>query len=247
MKGMRDTLACAAIAVAAVTTLTAANQPDKAAVSMANLPEMHKAIELYATDNGGYPMMSSLPTANPRTRWPDYTLQYASGAHIYTNPLSPEDMINRKWAHDQNLTWGGYGYNFQYLGNSRVDAESGLLPFTAKPSEISAPGETVMIADTQGVRGDDGSLAGGVYTVDPPLPSARGTTRPSGFYGDGDGCGSGPMGCRSTPAEWLVNRTHVLLVDGQVVVMNRARLDDKNGDGTLDNGWFNGSADPTKR
>jgi len=209
------------------------------AASMQNLAQLHNAINIYAVDHGAFPPMSSPADANPRTRWPDHTRPYAKTLEIYTNPLSHKDMINRRWAHDQNLMWGGYGYNFQYLGNSRLN-------WTAKKSEIAVPGQTVLIADTQGVRKDDGTLGGGVYTIDPPLPSARGTARPSGFYGDGENCGTGPQGCRSTPAEWLVNRVHVLFVDGNAKLISRAQLDDKDGDRKLDNGWFNGSGDAAK-
>ncbi len=198
-------------------------------------------------------MMSSLSTAVPRTRWPDYIFPYVKSTAIFTGPLAPKEMMVKTFAHDANTSYGGYGINFQYLGNSRFVTGDATFPFTASESQIGYPAETIAITDTQGVRKDDGTIGAGEYTLDPPLPSLRGSGKPSGFYGEGTECGSGAAntpgqwGCRSTPAEWATGRVTIAWCDGHATAMPRKRMDDKNGDGQPDNGYWNGQADPTTR
>lgn len=248
MKGQEFASVVGYVGLTAGLIVAAVHQVDDAAEPTRRLKEIHSALGLYLGDyDETYPMMSSPGSQTPRTRWADYLNPYTRSSEIFTDPWAPAEMVNRKFAFDESKTWGGFGYNYQYLGNSRQGPEGSGLPFGALASSLSNPAQTLVIVQTQGVRNDAGAVVGGTYTIDPPKPSLRGTTRPSGFYADGDGCGSGPMGCRSTPAEWKPNRTIVLTASGEVKVMNRARIDDSNGDGTLDNGWFNGSFDASKR
>ena len=213
-----------------------------------NLRQISMGIMMYATDNDGYPMSSSPSTFNPRTRWPDYIFGYVKSEAMFNGPLAPEEMFNKKWAHNQALTYGGYGYNYQYLGNSRTVAGNPNFPFAASESMIEYPAETIAVADTQGVRRDNNSVGGGEYTIDPPVTSARGSGKASGFYGEGAECGSGApgtpgeWGCRSTPAEWNVKLVTIAWADGHAKPMRRSRLDDYNKDGQKDNGFWNGKA-----
>ena len=126
------------------------------------------------------------------------------------------------------------------------------FPFGAKESEITDPSQTIAISDTQGVRNDLGAVSAGEYTIDPPLTSARGSGKSSGFYGGGAECGSGTpetlgqWGCRSTPAEWYVERVTIAWGDGHATAMRRSAMDDFNKDGQPDNGFWNGKADATQ-
>lgn len=224
----------------------------KKAVNLSNLKQQSLAIVLYTDSNEGYPMMSSHSTAVPRTRWPDYIYPYLKNTDIFNGPLAPPEMFNKVWAHAPAKKYGGYGYNFQYLGNSRIVPGNGNFPFTASDTGIEYPAETVAIADTQGVRRDNGSIGAGEYTIDPPLTSLRGSGKPSGYYGEGAECGSGApgpgvWGCRSTPAEWATGRVTIAWCDGHATTMPRRRLDDKDGNGQPDNGFWNGLADATRR
>lgn len=99
---------------------------------------------------------------------------------------------------------------------------------------------------------DDGRIGAGEYTVDPPLSSMRGSGKPSGYYGDGAECGSGApgpgeWGCRSTPAQWAVGRVTIAWCDGHANSMPRKRMDDKDGNGEKDNGFWNGVSDAAQR
>ncbi len=61
---------------------------------------------------------------------------------------------------------GAYGYNYQYLGNSRQDtAEDRWDNFSVGLHQIKAPGGTVLIADSRGAGKVHGLHS---YTLDPP-------------------------------------------------------------------------------
>jgi hypothetical protein len=243
------------IPIAVLTTcggLMALSQSDPAAPSATQMKDLHQAVMMYSVDYDDLlPMMSSPSTQSPRTRWPDALWPYLNRAEVFSSPLAPAEMRTRTFAHaeeDPTLPkWGGYGYNYQYLGNSRSQEGNKNLPFGRPYAEITEPGRTVLLAETQGVRFDDGKLSTGVYTVDPPLPSARGAGNASGFYASGDACGTGPQGCRSAPAEWIPNRVVFVTISGEFPFKSRAKLDDLNLDGTLDNGWWNGTGNVSKR
>jgi prepilin-type N-terminal cleavage/methylation domain-containing protein/prepilin-type processing-associated H-X9-DG protein len=225
----------------------------KKTANLSNLRQLSIGVQMYATDAEGYPMMSSLSSAVPRTRWPDYIFPYVKSTAIFTGPLAPREMMGKTFAHDPKASYGGYGYNFQYLGNSRFVTGNSNFPFTASESMIGYPAETVAVSDTQGVRKDDGKIGAGEYTIDPPLSSTRGSGKPSGFYGDGSECGSGApntpgqWGCRSTPGEWATGRVTIAWCDGHATTLPRKRMDDKDGNGQPDNGFWNGQADATVR
>lgn len=217
---------------------------------VSNLRQQGMAITMYAQDNDGYPFHSSPSNQVPRTRWPDHIYPYVKNENLFRcASLNPEIATAFKaFAHNPNSKFGGYGYNYQYLGNSR-------FPFTAIDSAVTIPDETIAIADTNGVRRDDNTTIAGAYVVDPPLPSTRGS-RPTGDlqgYGDPavNECGSGSSGhgvwrCRSLPAERHSGMVSVNFCDGHSKAVKLARLDDYNGDGVRDNGFWNGLADPNQ-
>jgi prepilin-type N-terminal cleavage/methylation domain-containing protein/prepilin-type processing-associated H-X9-DG protein len=225
----------------------------KKSVNLSNLKQLSLGVQMYATDCDAYPMMSSPGSQVPRTRWPDHIFTYVKNTDIFNGPLAPIEMFNKTFAHDSAKKYGGYGYNYQYLGNSRFVPGNPNFPFTASESEIVYPAETIAMTDTQGVRKDDGTIGAGEYTIDPPISSLRGSGKPSGFYGDGSECGTGTpntpgqWGCRSTPAEWATQRATVAWCDGHATTKRRSQLDDKNRDGQKDNGYWNGLGDATLR
>lgn len=225
----------------------------KVAANLSNLRQISLGVAMYRDDAGGYPMHSSPSSAQPRTRWPDYIRPYCRDTGIFNGPLAPREMFRNRWAHRQDLLYGGYGYNYQYLGNSRSGAEGSGLPFTAKSLQIPNMAQTLAVADTMGVRDDQGAVTAGVYVVDPPLPSARGSGRETGYYAEPAQCGSGipgtpgRWGCRAVPAEWNVGRVTIAWCDGHASSMPLAHLDDMDRDGNLDNGYYNGKGDPGSR
>lgn len=217
-----------------------AKESAKRTTCVSNTRQIGMALTMYVIDYERYPQHSSPATQTPRTRWADYLYPYVGNEQMFICPVSTLDVLGKTWAHNPNRKYGGYGYNYQYLGNSR-------FPFTATESEIVTPAETIAFADTRGVRRDDGSVGGGEYVVDPPLESARGSGRPSGFYGQGAECGSGVHGCRSIPDSRHLGFIAVVFADGHSKAMKLSVLDDYDGDGQWDNGWWNGYADSERR
>jgi prepilin-type N-terminal cleavage/methylation domain-containing protein/prepilin-type processing-associated H-X9-DG protein len=214
------------------------------ASSISNLRQLGMAVAMYAQDYERYPFHSSPSAQVPRTRWPDYLWPYVKNGTMFRAPGASEDHFLKAFAHDARQFYGGYGYNYQYLGNNRH-------PFTATDAEIERPAETIALADTSGCSYDLGVRNAGNYVVDPPLPSLRGSrpnTPGDGFYGaPGTSECTGAAGCRAVPAERHSEMVTVAFCDGHAKPMKRRQMDDHNRDNTPDNGFWNGYADPARR
>jgi prepilin-type N-terminal cleavage/methylation domain-containing protein/prepilin-type processing-associated H-X9-DG protein len=211
--------------------------------SVSNLRQLGMAVAMYAADHEGYPMHSSVGV-QPQTRWADAIFPYVKSEALFVAPGAEPEIVDRVFAHTaahpEPMLWGGYGYNYQYLGNSRNPAAgAAALPFAASESMIEYPSQTFAIADTQGGRDASGRRSG-TYVIDPPLGSDRGTGRGL-FY-----AGSAPAN-RSLPVERFTGRVVVNFCDGHVRTMTLAQMDDSNGDGQPDNGWWNGAFDAENR
>ncbi len=213
---------------------------------LSNLKQVGACLSQYVMDHEAYPQMSSPGSQVPRTRWPDTIWPYARSRGIFLCPSANPVLYAKGFAHDPTLTYGGYGYNFEYLGNSR-------FPFNASDAQIAAPAQTIALADSWGVNGLPGvGVTGGTagqYVIDPPLTCARGT-RPGGTdntgYGAGAECG-GPWHCRGILAERHNELVNVAFCDGHAKALRLTAMDDSNRDGQLDNGLWNGVGDPAVR
>lgn len=214
------------------------------ASSLANLRQLGLAVAMYVQDYEAYPFHSSPSNQNPRTRWPDYLYPYVKNEALFRSPGASARAFLKPFAHNPTALYGGYGYNYQYLGNSRH-------PFTATEAEIERSAETIALADTEGCSFDRGVLNAGNYVIDPPLPSQRGS-RPNtpgvGLYGaPGTSECIGIWSCRAVPAERHSEMVTVAFADGHAKALKRRQLDDSNRDGIVDNGLWNGRADHTQR
>jgi prepilin-type processing-associated H-X9-DG protein len=186
---------------------------------------------------------------------------------VYMSPLLTDDetvRMNKPFAHtcdpatgsaiaDVTVYWGGYGYNYQYLGNARTPG--GVAPFHAKDTGLKGS-QTIAIADTHGSKnGGAYWTSEGVYVVDPPLMSmtlgSKGSRKSSPTPGGGQygysGGNDGDPNHRSTPAERNRGKVNVVFCDGHAEAMKLKQLDDFNGDGQVDNGWWNGKANARVR
>jgi prepilin-type N-terminal cleavage/methylation domain-containing protein/prepilin-type processing-associated H-X9-DG protein len=214
------------------------------ASSISNLRQIGLAVAMYVQDYEAYPFHSSPSAQNPRTRWPDHLWPYVKNEQMFRAPGASTEFFLKAFAHNPTQFYGGYGYNYQYLGNNRH-------PFTAVDAQIERPAETIALADTEGCSFDVGVRNAGNYVIDPPLPSLRGsrpTTPGDGFYGAPatSEC-TGKWLCRAVPAERHSEMVTVAFADGHAKAMKRNQMDDYNKDSTPDNGWWNGKADPTQR
>jgi prepilin-type N-terminal cleavage/methylation domain-containing protein/prepilin-type processing-associated H-X9-DG protein len=250
--------------------------------SLSNLRQLAMGVELYATDNKGFLPAGAYPAPpTPRIRWTDAIWPYMSMREMYLSPQLTSDEMQRMltpFAHDPAMTCGGYGYNYQYLGNGRhvsTWSEPYNTPFHARiGSAIQAPANTLLIADTDGTKADQIDNASrqtmaspwsknGVYAIDPPLASkdlgshgARRTdggpsaSRNYGYQGGADGVLRGEGGatrsvpgdpvCRATPAARNLGKVNAVWFDGHAESSTPMSLDDSDGDGSVDNGFWNG-------
>ena len=124
--------------------LSRAKAVAKSTSSLNNLRQLGLGLQLYTIDNNGFlPGHSSLKSettelGRPRTRWADYLFTYMSNEDVYLSPALSADeleLLAKPFAHtvapgptetDATKYYGGYGYNYQYLGNAR---RPGSVPF----------------------------------------------------------------------------------------------------------------------
>lgn len=243
-------------------SLGTARTQAKSAASLANLRGLGQALHLYKAENEGWlPVHSSPSSMVPRTRWADAIFKFAGHPRLFLSPLlSQEESVrmNKPFAHTVNpstgavipgvtVYFGGYGYNYQYLGNNRNPG--GVPPFYGRDVRITAPARTVAIADTHGSKnGGANWTSEGVYVIDPPLMSvnlgSKGSRKTSatpaaGNYGYSGGSDGDPLH-RSTPAARNRGKVNTAFLDGHGESMRPEELDDSNGDGMPDNGYWNG-------
>lgn len=250
--------------------LSKAQKTARSTVSLSNLRQIGIGLVQYRVENHGYyPLAAWASVAGrPRMRWADAIYPYMRNTEIYLSPLLDENerqRMNKPFHHTcdpqanpgilpSTRFWGGYGYNWQYLGNGRTPG--GVGEYFARDAVVRASARTIAIADTNGSRnGGSTWTSEGVYVIDPPLMSqdlgSRGSRKSSptptaGNYGYTGGNDGEPLH-RATPAERNNGKVNILFCDGHAEPMTLRDMDDYNRDGTADNGWWNGKADPNRR
>jgi prepilin-type N-terminal cleavage/methylation domain-containing protein/prepilin-type processing-associated H-X9-DG protein len=243
----------------------------KSVSSLNNLRQLGLGMTLYRDDQGGRFPGHSLPAVagQARQRWADLIFPYLQNTRVYLSPALRADelpFMTKPFAHTApggvetegtTVYYGGYGYNYQYLGNTRTPG--GIPPFHARDGSIKAPSQTLVLGDTLGARkgsaalpyGADGS---GVYVLDPPLGSvalgSRGSRKSSGNPGAGnayyEGGSDGSDAHRATPADRNGGRVNLVMVDGHAQALSPDQLDDRR-NGQPGNLYWNGRADPLLR
>ena len=211
--------------------------------------------------------ISSANTHGSKPRWPDYLYPSISSVEVFQNPHldTTADVLAKPFWHQSSPVdahqaaefvndggaaasiastaasvevenYGGYGYNYQYLGNARSSVQ-----FKRAAASIRNTSKTLVVGDTFGVRSDPDTVTGGEYSLDPHVGSARGSGKASGFYGT-----SGLSGGRAMPAERGHGTGEFSFADGHAESIDPEQLDDVDGDGNPDNGYWNGFGDPSK-
>jgi prepilin-type N-terminal cleavage/methylation domain-containing protein/prepilin-type processing-associated H-X9-DG protein len=271
-------------------TLGKARDSARASQSLSNVRQMGIGMTAYVAEYRGYFFKheswynapgvfaeSSDPSGGwaRRTHWPDHVFPYASVASIYRSPLLTADeqsdfvtkfTDNQFW--DPGNTYkadapfhGGYGWNYQYLGSDRRDANG--LPFYARmETDVLSPTNTVAIGDTAGSRrgvatNRPGQTSAAVYVIDPPLGSinlgSRGARRTGAVQAYYQGGTDDPTGTpetylwRSFPALRNNGVANMVYVDGHGEGVSLEKIDDYDRDGVKDNGYWNGRANALLR
>lgn len=254
--------------------LSRAKLQAKSIASLSNLRQLGLGLSLYHDDHDGRFPGHSLPPVpgQARVRWADLIFPYLQTPQSYRSPLltpAEQPFMNKPFAHTApggvemlGVTeyYGGYGYNYQYLGNTRQP--SGLAPFHASDTSIARPDHTVALGDTKGTR--QGSAASpygvggsGVYVIDPPLGSVElgsgGSRKSSANPGAGnayyEGGSDGSDTHRATPSDRNGGRVNLVMVDGHAEGLKQDQLDGRSvgAGGQPNNAWWNGQADPDVR
>jgi prepilin-type processing-associated H-X9-DG protein len=188
---------------------------------------------------------------------------------VYKSPLLEEDekaRMNKPFVHTVNtdgsvngntVYFGGYGYNFQYLGNAR-DLNASIPTWHNNEARIKTPASMVAIGDTRGskkgVEANPYGVGGAaVYVIDPPIGSqslgSGGSRKAAGWQPYYEGGTDGDENFRSMPGDRnhknLINYT---FADGHSESVTREKIDDisdANPQGT--NAWWNGQFDRIRR
>jgi prepilin-type N-terminal cleavage/methylation domain-containing protein/prepilin-type processing-associated H-X9-DG protein len=254
--------------------LVRAKTKAQAISSLSNLRQLGLGMRLYLDDQQGRFPGHSLPAVagQARVRWADLIFPYMQTPKVYLSPLliaEERPRMNKPFAHTApggmetpGVTeyYGGYGYNYQYLGNTRQPG--GVAPFHASDTSIRRPDHTLVLGDTRGTRQGSadnpfGVNGSGVYVLDPPLGSvslgSRGSRKSSAAPGSGnahyEGGSDDSVLYRATPAARNGGRVNLVLVDGHAEALKPDALDGRSPDGNTppNNAWWNGLADPTVR
>lgn len=267
--------------------LNSARQQAKSVSSLSNLRQLGIGLVQYRIENKGYYPIAAWPSLpdRARTRWADAIYPYMKNTEVYMSPQLDEAhraRMNKPFNHTTTnaapnasaylpttVFYGGYGYNWQYLGNGRTNAgvAGQTEPYFAREGiQIRKTADTIAIADTDGSKDGTASYTSeGTYVIDPPLMSvdmgSRGARNSPGMVastggdysyrgGNGGDLLAGTPGDplrRSTPAERNKGYVNVLFCDGHAMPMKLKDMDDSNGDGKVDNGYWNGKFDATRR
>jgi prepilin-type N-terminal cleavage/methylation domain-containing protein/prepilin-type processing-associated H-X9-DG protein len=228
-----------------------------------------------------------------KPRWADYIYPYLQNEKVYLSPaMNPEDrmrMQKRFWhavatmsveqagyrgmdlassgstgvSNDDAPTHGGYGYNYQYLGNARNNWNG------RDGADVKTPSSTVVVGDIEGSNQGNALPRSGseaAYSMDPPTGSLNLGSRGSrgggeAYYASSSGDTSqehGNIGSSvvDDPDQWLIrsvpahrnigNTANMLFADGHAAAMTLRDIDDSDGNGNMDHGHWNGLGDSTE-
>lgn len=203
-----------------------AREKSRQTACLSNIRQMATAVTMYLQDYEAFPMYA---VAGQETRWWNQLEPYIRSRELYRCPTVPQLRYGRNMA---------YGYNYQYLGNSRGNCWN--VPVVE--TQIETPANMLAIADSQGsgTRPCDNDeptdpdyinlscLGNHGYAIDPPvLPPCKSGGGPN-RYATG-----GTPGVRVAPAERHSGGANVAFIDGHAKWMRTELLN-------ADNRWWNG-------
>jgi prepilin-type N-terminal cleavage/methylation domain-containing protein len=90
---------------------------------------------------------------------------------VFMDPLHEfEDMRSKQTGNIQVLRNNSYGYNYQYLGNSRTGIDGGKARWPVRAANVRGPARTLVFADSAGcqVLWTTEGFREHAYTLDPP-------------------------------------------------------------------------------
>ena len=181
--------------------LGSARASAKATIDMSNLRSLGQGLQMYSGSENSFPALRlprgevHENTGRPRARWHwsigdyvgrPYTPRGSEEYDDFINGRNPIARIDNKVfmdpTHDLEdfrnddgvihaLRNGSYGYNYQYLGNSRNQGpDGGPANYPVRDHNIVFPTQTISIADSLGNQNRHRDLRRRIhtYTLDPP-------------------------------------------------------------------------------
>ena len=162
---------------------------------------------------------------------------------VFISPTHTVDMFQDLSGTIKALRNGSYGYNYQYLGNSRTDnPKPDFDNFPVNPSSIRSPSKTISFAGSLGNQNKSVDTGGAArehaYTMDPPRNDVENTNAQRFAQVDG-----------KSPAEARHSgRANVVFLDGHTEALTLDQLgyvvvdEDRNlvANDAGDNGLWNG-------
>ncbi len=211
-------------------SLSAARRASKATVCLANLRRLSVSFALYRHQSGERFPPFRLSTVNGATYVNEHRREKPRWQWFVSSDLGPPitpphnspgnwgDSVTRTMTNnyfmcpslagefDRDIRNGAYGYNYQYLGNSRTDSAAPRYDnFPVLDHRLRVPRQTVLVADSRGAGPEHGRHS---YALDPPrLAVEKNATR----FGPGPNDGA----IQHSPAEGRHDgRASVAFVDG---------------------------------
>lgn len=197
-----------------------------------------------------------------RSHWEDHLIEYMPSPKAFLSPLLNDSELVSGFTNafavspyrEEGHVRGGYGYNLNYLGMARGSTNMG---YHAKDgTDVIKPSDTVLVGDSAGSRKGvvDGPHSNS-YGIDPPIPAYQYGSKRNKYYGDGSGVTRNGVGetppttgtfawlYRVYPAPRNNGVPGFVFCDGHAAYVAAEIIDDYDGDGTLDNGYWNGKGD----
>lgn len=124
---------------------------------------------------------------------------------------------------EHDIRNGAYGYNYQYLGNTRLtDDSKAWLNFPVGLSRLRSTGQTVLFADSRGAGRIHGKHS---YALDPPRMAVEHGAKEFGPDAGDVAPGLDPEVYRYSPVEIRHgSRGNIVFVDGHVEAMTLEQL-----------------------
>jgi prepilin-type N-terminal cleavage/methylation domain-containing protein/prepilin-type processing-associated H-X9-DG protein len=163
-----------------VPSLSAVRQQARGTVCSANLRSLGQGIYIYTGENSGQLLPSRLPKIDPCNAYgvvggqnkyrPTFLaiLGEAVGLPAFADPQAckttqdrygedgdRQNYANRMFVCPEVAEWtdernGSYGWNYQFLGNARLDTAGRYKNWSVRISEIRVPANTIAIGDAMG-------------------------------------------------------------------------------------------------
>lgn len=172
------------------------------------------------TDSG--PVIDPAPMKRLRRPWGDMETGLEKQTMTMTNDVFICPALDDE-EYARNIRNGAYGYNYQYLGNSRQDSDPNRWDnFSVPLHRIKSTASTVLIADSRGGGNPHGLHS---YTLDPPRLAVEQNAKKFGPDADMVPPGLDPEVYQFSPVEMRHRGLgNVAFVDAHVEAMTLQQL-----------------------